>query len=119
MLYLGKNLCVCIDGGLKIFWSQSKFIMKIKEKNPQCGWLYCVIHREAPSSGTLPVTMKDSLQQSLEPLTTLKQVLSIKTLQGHGFQTRGSVFHMFFRWLSKPNMLTRAYEIKDELILFF
>ena len=50
---------VCTDGASAMLGSKSRFATLVKKKNPDITIIiYCMIHREALASKTLPITMK-------------------------------------------------------------
>ncbi|XP_045121815.1 zinc finger BED domain-containing protein 5-like [Portunus trituberculatus] len=82
---------VCTDGAPAMIGSRSGFVKLVKEKNPAVTGTHCVIHRQA---------------------------LASKTLQDLGTDYKTLLFHTEVRWLSKGNMLSRLYELKDEVEIF-
>ena len=100
---LGKIVGVCIDGR-KMFDSPSEFIAKIKKKTPNAVGSHCVFHRQALSSKTSLIAMKDNLQRSYEPSTTLKvsdvnTKLFTKLCKDMDYKHKNLLFHTSFRWL--------------------
>ncbi|KAF2891766.1 hypothetical protein ILUMI_14407 [Ignelater luminosus] len=90
----------CTDGVPAVLGSRSGLAALIKKKNPYAITTHCVIHRQALAAKTLPecfaITMKTAIK----------------------LWTRNTFFHTEVPWLSKGNMLSRLYELREEVKLF-
>ena len=115
---------VCTDGAPAMLGCRSGFIARIKEKNPDVVGTYCVIHREALASKTLPAAMKNKLAiitriVNFIKISAVNFRLFAKLCKDMNSNHINLLFHTNVRWLSKGNMLARVYDLKDEASIFF
>lgn len=97
--------------------SKSGLVTLIQQKNPLAQSNYCMLHREALMSKTLPRSLCDDLSIVIKGSTfniRLFQQLYQDLEAGHD----ALLFHMQARWLSKGNMLQRVLELFNDVVLF-
>ena len=119
-----ENVCgVCTDGAPAMLGSRSGFTKKVKELAQKAKGTHCFIHRYALSSKTLPTALKSILDLVVKIVNFIKAG-SLHTRQFKELckDMNGMheilLFHTAVRWLSKGNVLNRAFEMKNEIKLF-
>ena len=96
---------------------------KVLSVAPHIRFTHCLIHREALAAKTLEPELEDVLQ------TTVKIVNHIKSrplntrlfailCQEMGATHESLLFHSEVRWLSRGKVLTRLFELRDEVRTF-
>lgn len=118
-----KLVGVCTDGAPAMIGSRSGFVKLVKEKNPAVTGTHCVIHRQSLASKTLPGNLRSSLNLAIKVVnfvknSSLNSRLFAALCSDLGTDYKTLLFHTEVRWLSKGNMLSRLYELKDEVEIF-
>ncbi|CAM5080638.1 unnamed protein product [Eretmochelys imbricata] len=118
-----KLVGVCIDGAPAMLVSHSGFVTLVKEKNPAITTTHCVIHRQALAAKTLPDDLRDSLNLAIKVVnfvnnSALNTRLFAALCMDLGADHNILLFHVEVRWLSKGNMLSRLFRLKDEVEIF-
>ncbi|XP_063872067.1 LOW QUALITY PROTEIN: protein FAM200C-like [Scylla paramamosain] len=118
-----KLVGVCTDGAPSMIGSRSGFVKLVKEKNPAVTGTHCVIHRQSLASKTLPSNLRSSLNLAIKVVnfvkhSSLNSRLFAALCSDLGTDYKTLLFHTEVRWLSKGNMLSRLYELKDEVEIF-
>ena len=118
-----KLVGVCTDGAPAMIGSRSGFVKLVQEKNPAVTGTHCVIHRQALASKTLPGNLRSSLNLAIKVVnfvksSSLNSRLFAALCSDLGTDYKTLLFHTEVRWLSKGNMLSRLYELKDEVEIF-
>ncbi|KAF2346529.1 protein of unknown function DUF4371 [Trinorchestia longiramus] len=119
----GKLVGVCTDGAPSMIGSLSGFVKLVKEKNPAVTGTHCVIHRQSLASKTLPGNLRSSLNLAIKGVnfvenSFLNSRLFAALCSDLGTDYKALLFYTEVRWLSKGNMLSRLYELKDEVEIF-
>ncbi|XP_068250202.1 protein FAM200C-like [Palaemon carinicauda] len=114
---------VCTDGGPNMLGSRSGFIALVKQKQPSLKGTHCMIHREALASKTVPKNLHDALTVIINIVnyvkgSALNTRLFRELCRDMDANNTDLLFHTQVRWLSKGNMLTRVFELRDEIKLF-
>ncbi|KAF2366865.1 Ribonuclease H-like domain [Trinorchestia longiramus] len=118
-----KLVGVCTHGAPSMIGSRSGFVKLVKEKNPAVTGTHCVIHRQSLASKTLPGNPRSSLNLAIKVVnfvknSSLNSRLFAALCSDLGTDYKTLLFHTEVRWLSKGNMLSRLYELKDEVEIF-
>ncbi|CAG5015817.1 unnamed protein product [Parnassius apollo] len=118
-----KLIGVCTDGAPAMLGSRSGFVQLVKEKNPNVITIHCFIHRQALAAKTLPNELYDVLKLCIKIVNYIKKSalntrLFAALCEDLGTEHKTLLFHTEVRWLSKGNMLTRLFELRDEVIQF-
>lgn len=113
----------CTDGAPAMLGSRSGLAALIKKKNPSAITTHCVIHRQALAAKTLPecfaITMRTTVQVvNFIKRSALNTRLFKKLCSDMNSEHETLLFHTEVRWLSKGNMLSRLYELREEVKLF-
>ena len=115
---------ICTDGAKAMTGRHSGVVTRVQAVAPDATWVHCSIHREALAVKGMSVSLKNASD------TTVKMVNFVKArpLNSRIFSALCSemgsdhetlLFHTEVRWLSRGKVLTRFFELKDELKIFF
>ncbi|KAF2368590.1 protein of unknown function DUF4371 [Trinorchestia longiramus] len=118
-----KLVGVCTVGAPSMIGSRSKFVKLVKEKNPAVTGTHCVIHRQSLASKTLPGNLRSSMNLAIKVVnfvknSSLNSRLSATLCSDLGTYYKTLLFHTEVCWLSKGNMLSRLYKLKNEVEIF-
>uniref|UniRef100_K7FPW1 Uncharacterized protein n=1 Tax=Pelodiscus sinensis TaxID=13735 RepID=K7FPW1_PELSI len=121
-LLWGKLAGVCTDGAPAMPGSCSGFVTLGKEKNLAVTTTYCVIQRQSLAAKTLPDDLCDSLNLAIIVVNVKNSALNMRLFDALcmdlGVDQKTLLFHPEVRWLSKGNMPSRLFELKDEVEVF-
>ena len=123
---LSWNRCVgiCTDGAPSMIGSVQGFVSRVKEKNPEVITTHCFLHREVLVSKTIG----DDLKQVLDITVNMVNFIKQRPLKSRMFARLCEnmqkdhvtlLLHTEARWLSRGKVLTRVFELRQELLLFF
>ncbi|XP_026819147.1 zinc finger BED domain-containing protein 5-like [Rhopalosiphum maidis] len=99
-------------------------IARIRNIIPSVTWHHCCIHREAIVSKKIPIHLKTVLDDAVKIVNFIKA----KSLNSRIFEQLCKdmdsehyqlLLHSEIRWLSRGKVLSRLFELKDEVRLFF
>ena len=95
-----------------------------KKQNPNTKGACCMIHRHALASKTLSPSLREVLDQTIRMVNFVKRgALNSRLLKQFCIDTDADhhvlLFHTNTRWLSRGNVTTRVFELRDKLKLFF
>lgn len=114
---------VCSDGARAMIGKYSGLLARIKEIAPNVTWVHCIIHREALASKNLSEDLKLVLDTAVKIINFIKarpmnsRIFS-KMCQEMGSEHQQLLLHTEVRWLSRGKILTRLFELKDEVFVF-
>uniref|UniRef100_K7GAS4 HAT C-terminal dimerisation domain-containing protein n=1 Tax=Pelodiscus sinensis TaxID=13735 RepID=K7GAS4_PELSI len=109
-----KLVDVCTDGAPAILDTCSEFVMLVKEKNPAVTTTHWVIHRQALATKTLPDDLRDSLNLAIQVVSFVKNsALNTRLFYALCTDLGADYKTLLFHILSKGNMLSRLFELKD------
>ena len=119
-----KN-CVglCSDGAAAMIGERSGVITRIKQLAPECASTHCFIHRESLATKKLSTKLNDVLCEVVKIVNYIKGsafnsrlfALLCDDMQA---DHRQLLFHSSVRWLSRGKVLSRVYELRNELAVF-
>uniref|UniRef100_K7G2A6 DUF4371 domain-containing protein n=1 Tax=Pelodiscus sinensis TaxID=13735 RepID=K7G2A6_PELSI len=106
---------ICTDGAPSMIGSIKGFVTLVKEKNPDVIMTHCFLYREVLVSKTIGV-----LDAAVNMVNFIKQ----RPLKSRMFAKLCEnmvtlLLHIHVRWLSRGKVLTRVFELQEELLLFF
>ena len=115
---------ICTDGAPSMVGSIKGFATLVKAKNPAVITTHCFIHREVLVSKTLDEGLKQVLDVTVNMVNFIKQ----RPLQSRMFaklcenmqkEHKTLLLHTEVRWLSRGKVLSRVFELRDQLLIFF
>ncbi|XP_072376148.1 zinc finger BED domain-containing protein 5-like [Diabrotica undecimpunctata] len=96
---------------------------RVKTVAPEVKWTHCCIHRESLVAKTLP----EPLQKILNEVVQIVNYIKTRPLQSKlfsllckeiGSEHEHFLIHTEVRWLSRGRILTRFFELRDEVRVF-
>ncbi|XP_039272297.2 protein FAM200B-like [Styela clava] len=118
-----KLVGVCTDGAPAMIGAKSELVSLIKQKNPEIQGTHCMIHKAALVSKTIPKRLHEHLSVVIKVVNYVKSSalstrLFRKLCKDMDADHTTLLYHTQVRWLSKGNMLSRVFELKEEVKLF-
>ena len=119
-----NNLCgVCTDGAPAMLGSKSGFRALVQSKATGVIFTHCFIHREALASKTLLRGLQDVLNITIKIVNFVKSSslhtrLFKKLCEDMESEHKNLLYYTKVRWLSKGNILSRVFELRDELKIY-
>jgi hypothetical protein len=117
-------ISICMGGAPSMLGSLKGFVTLAKQKNPGIVFTHCFLHREALISKSVVPELQKLLDETIKMVNYVKN----KPLQSRLFSALCSameaahtqlLLHTEVRWLSGGPVLSRFYELREELIIFF
>jgi hypothetical protein len=101
---------------------QSGVVAEVRDVTPDVTWTHCFIHREAVAAKSMPSKFKTVLEDSIKIINFIKA----RPLNSRIFSLLGEdmgseqkqLLHSEVRWLSRGKVLTRLFELRQEVLLF-
>ncbi|XP_063785805.1 zinc finger BED domain-containing protein 5-like [Pseudophryne corroboree] len=123
---LSWELCIsiCTDGAPSMSGRVKGFVALAKQKNPAIVFTHCFLHREALISKSVVPELQKVLDETIKMVNYIKS----RPLKSRLFSVLCSamdaahtqlLLHTDVRWLSRGRVLSRFYELREELIIFF
>lgn len=113
----------CTDGAPAMLGSRSGLATLVKQKNSSILTTHCIIHRQALASKTLPKDLAFAMKVAIQLVNSVKNsALNTRVFKklcaDLDAEYETLLYHTETRWLSKGNMLTRVFELREELKVF-
>ncbi|CAL9702155.1 unnamed protein product [Knipowitschia caucasica] len=122
---LSWNECVsvCTDGAGAMLGKNRGLKARVLQVAPHVIFTHCIIHREALASKSLNPELKHVLDTAVKMVNHIKSrplnTQLFSTLCNEmGSEHQGLLLHTEVRWLSRGNVLSRLYELRDEVRIF-
>uniref|UniRef100_A0A8C6SUE5 HAT C-terminal dimerisation domain-containing protein n=1 Tax=Neogobius melanostomus TaxID=47308 RepID=A0A8C6SUE5_9GOBI len=114
---------VCTDGAAAMQGSRKGFKACVLEVAPHVKFLHCMIHREALASKCLEPELRNVFQTSVKMVNFIKarpvqSRLFAQLCHEMGSEHEALLFHTEVRWLSRGKVLTRLFELREEVRIF-
>lgn len=118
-----KCVGLSTDGAKSMAGNKTGLQARIKAVAPEVKWTHCCIHREALVAKRLP----EHLQKILNEVVQIVNYIKTRALQSRlfsllckdiGSEHEQLLIHTEVRWLSRGKILTRFFELKDEIRIF-
>ncbi|XP_027466165.1 protein FAM200A [Zalophus californianus] len=112
------------DGAANMTGKHSRVIEKLLEVTcNRALWNHCFIHREALVSKEIPPSLMDVLKNAVKIVNFIKgSSLNSRLLEIFcseiGVNHTHLLFHTEVRWLSQGKILSRVYELRNEIYIF-
>ncbi|XP_045397321.1 protein FAM200A [Lemur catta] len=112
------------DGAANMTGKHSRVIEKLLEATHNNAlWNHCFIHREALVSKEVPPSLMDVLKNAVKIVNFIKgSSLNSRLLEIFcseiGVNHTHLLFHTEVRWLSQGKVLSRVYELRNEIYIF-
>ena len=123
---LSWNQCVriCTDGAPSMIGSVQGFVSRVKEKNSEVITTHCFLHREVLVSKSIGNDLKQVLDITVNMVNFIKQRPLMSGMFARLCENMQKdhvtlLPHTEARWLSRGKVLSRVFELRQELLLFF
>ena len=116
-------ISICTDGARAMAGKHKGFLARVLQVTPRINFTHCITHRENLASKTLDPDLKSVLDAAIKIVNFIKsrrlQTQLFTTLCDEmGSHYKSLLLHSEVRWLSRGKVLTRLYELRDEVYLF-
>ncbi|XP_074857376.1 zinc finger BED domain-containing protein 5-like [Carettochelys insculpta] len=116
-------ISVCTDGAAAMTGNVKGFVSKVQHENPEVQITHCFLRREALISNSLPAELRLTLNEVVKMVNFIKsrplQSLLFSILcEEMGAEHQSLLLHTEVRWLSRGEVLSRVYELREELKQF-
>ncbi|XP_017744658.1 PREDICTED: SCAN domain-containing protein 3 isoform X1 [Rhinopithecus bieti] len=114
---------VCSDGAASMTGKHSEVVTLIKELAPECKTTHCFIHRESLAMKKISAELNSVLNDIVKIVNYIKS----NALNSRLFSLlcdnmeadhKQLLLHAEIRWLSRGKVLSRMFEIRNELLVF-
>uniref|UniRef100_F1S1Q2 SCAN domain containing 3 n=1 Tax=Sus scrofa TaxID=9823 RepID=F1S1Q2_PIG len=114
---------VCSDGAASMTGKHSEVVTQIKELVPECKITHCFIHRESLVMKKISVELNSVLTDIVKIVNYVKSnALNSRlfSLLCDNMETdhKQLLLHAEIRWLSRGKVLSRMFELRNELLVF-
>ncbi|KAK9873002.1 hypothetical protein WA026_020347 [Henosepilachna vigintioctopunctata] len=111
------------DGARAVSRIHTGLIAKVKSVAPLVQWTHCSIHREALAVESLDERLKKTLDDAVKIVDFNNSMLKNSRLFGvlcdeMGSEHKQLLLYCEVRWLSRGKVLSRLFELRDELRVF-
>ncbi|XP_024145995.1 zinc finger BED domain-containing protein 5 [Oryzias melastigma] len=114
---------ICTDGAQAMAGRKGGLQALIKRVTPNVQWTHCMIHREALVSKQLSPDLHDVMTDVITTVNYIKtrpvkaRIFSA-LCEEMGSDHTAVLFHSESRWLSRGKVLSRVFELRDEIRIF-
>lgn len=96
----------------------------VRKMNPAIIWHHCCIHMEALAAKKMPEQLKKMFDDIVQVVNFIKVRLLNSRIFGIICEEMGSIhkqllLHAEVRWLSHGKVVTRVFELRNEIRMFF
>lgn len=114
---------ICTDGAPSMTGSIKGFISLVKKKNSKIIFTHCFLHREALVAKSLVSDLQNILDQVVKVINFIKSRLLKSRLFENICEEMDAdysrlILYSAVRWLSRGNILSRFYNLREELLVF-
>lgn len=114
---------ICTDGAQAMAGKRRGLQALIKRVSPNVQWTHCMIHRKALASKQLSPKLNDVMTDVIATVNYIKtrpvkaRIFSALCKE-MGSNHTAVLFHSKSRWLSRGKVLSRVFELQDEIRIF-
>ncbi|XP_030298054.1 zinc finger BED domain-containing protein 5-like [Sparus aurata] len=114
---------ICTDGAQAMAGKRGGLQALIKRVSPNVQWTHCMIQREALASKQLSPELNDVMTDVIATVNYIKtrpvksRIFSALCNE-MGSDHTAVLFHSESRWLSRGKVLSRVFELRDEICIF-
>uniref|UniRef100_A0A3P9LKJ5 DUF4371 domain-containing protein n=1 Tax=Oryzias latipes TaxID=8090 RepID=A0A3P9LKJ5_ORYLA len=114
---------ICTDGATTMTGKQKGLVACVRAVAPSAAATHCWIHREQLAVKKMPQCLKSVLDESVKIANKIKAKplnsrLFKAVCEEMGSEDTKLLFHTEVCWLSRGKVLTRLFELRDEVMLF-
>ena len=116
-------ISICTDEAGAMAGKHKGFLARVLQVAPQINFTHCIIHRENLACKTLDPDLKSVFNAAIKIVNFIKsrplqtQLFTI-LCDEMGSLHKSLLLHSEVRWLSRGKVLTRLFELRDEVYLF-
>nr|XP_008103991.1 PREDICTED: SCAN domain-containing protein 3 isoform X1 [Anolis carolinensis]XP_008103992.1 PREDICTED: SCAN domain-containing protein 3 isoform X1 [Anolis carolinensis]XP_008103993.1 PREDICTED: SCAN domain-containing protein 3 isoform X1 [Anolis carolinensis]XP_008103994.1 PREDICTED: SCAN domain-containing protein 3 isoform X1 [Anolis carolinensis]XP_008103995.1 PREDICTED: SCAN domain-containing protein 3 isoform X1 [Anolis carolinensis]XP_008103997.1 PREDICTED: SCAN domain-containing protei len=120
-----EKVCgVCTDGASAVLGCRSGFQRLVLNESPKVIGSHCMNHWQILTMKTLPQELQEVMKSVISSVNfvkadTLNSQLFLQLCNELDAPNNALLFHTEVRWLSTGKVLKRAFELRDELKMFF
>ena len=119
-IHLDKIGSICTDGTPAMLGNRSGFAALLRKEIPNLKSTHCFLHRHALAAKTLPLKLKKALQICVKVVNTIRgRALNHRLFrlfcEELGKEHTVLLYHTEVRWLSRGRVLSRLFELRDEI----
>ncbi|XP_078504130.1 zinc finger BED domain-containing protein 5-like [Lissotriton helveticus] len=111
---------ICTDGAPSMCGARAGLKANVLKVAPHILWTHCMIHREALAVRNIDSELEDVLNSAIKLVNFIKtraRLFAILCAE-MGAEHDGLLFHTEVRWLSRGKVLTRIFELRNEVRQF-
>uniref|UniRef100_A0A671URU5 DUF4371 domain-containing protein n=1 Tax=Sparus aurata TaxID=8175 RepID=A0A671URU5_SPAAU len=113
---------ICTDGATAMTGKLKRLVARVRTVAPSAAAIHCCIHRKQLAVKKMPQCLKSVLDESVKIVNKIKGIALNTRLFKALCEEMGSehtklLFHTEVRWLSRGKVLTRLFELRDEVML--
>lgn len=114
---------ICTDGATAMTAKHKGLVTRVRAVAPSAAATHCCIHREQLAVKKMPQCLKTVLDEAVKIVNMIKgRALNTRVFkvlcEEMGSEHTKLLFHTEVRWLSRGKVLTRLFELCDEVKLF-
>lgn len=114
---------VCTDGARSMSGRYGGIQALIRKKAPHAMWTHCIIHREVLASKSMSSELNQVLERVIDVINyiktrPLKARIFKKLCMDMGAEHTALLYYCSSRWLSRGNVLFRAFELHEAIHTF-
>lgn len=114
---------VCTDGATAMTAKHKGLVTRVRNVAPSSVSTHCCIHREQLAVKKVPSCLKTVLDEAVKIVNSIKGKALNSSLfkvlcEEMGSEHTKLLFHTEVRWLSRGKVLSRLFELRDEVKLF-
>ncbi|XP_030580905.1 zinc finger BED domain-containing protein 5-like [Archocentrus centrarchus] len=115
---------VCSDGAQTMAGKRKGLRALIETASPHAEWTHCIIHREALASRQLSPELSEVMTDIIGVVNFIK-TRPLKTrvfsaiCEEMGAEHQAVLYHSEARWLSRGKVLSRVFELREQIRVFF